>query len=67
MHSKEKRFFATEAGKLTLAFLVILLGAVVIRSGLHLMSTPVCAVGLGLIVLALLSSPVRIFVLKPKK
>ncbi|MSS19518.1 hypothetical protein [Pseudoramibacter porci] len=58
-------FFKTQAGHLTLAFIVIVIGACLIRAGLASGAKPLLDVGVAAVVVALCAVPFRTFVIKP--
>lgn len=64
---EKKSFFKTKEGGLTLAFFVIMIAFFVIIAGLNMASDVVCAVGFALIIAAMLYSPIKVYILKPKK
>lgn len=60
-------FFRTQAGGLTIAFIVIMIAFAVIMAGLAAASDVLCAVGFVLIVAAMLYSPFKVYILDRKK
>lgn len=64
---EKKKFFQTKEGGLTAAFLVIMLAFVFVMAGLALENDTVCFLGFAGIVLAVLYSPFRVYVLDRRK
>ncbi len=64
---EEKRFFKTKEGGLTIAFIVIMIAFVIIMMGLNSASNSLCMIGFLLIVVAMLYSPVKVYILDPMK
>lgn len=64
---EKKSFFKTKEGGLTIAFIVIMVAFVVILAGLGAANDMICTVGFVIMVAAMLYSPVKTFILKPKK
>ena len=62
-----QKFFKTKAGGLTLAFLVIMAGFVLVLLGLGADKAPCYAAGFWIMVAAMLYSPVRSYLLDKKK
>ena len=60
---EQKGFFQTKAGGLTIAFLVIMIAFAMIMAGLYTGISVLCTVGFALIVVAMLYSPVKVYVL----
>jgi membrane-bound ClpP family serine protease len=60
---ENKSFFHTKAGGLTIAFLVIMVAFVIIMGGLYTENNVVCLTGFVLIVLGMLYSPVKVYIL----
>lgn len=60
-------FFKTKAGGLTIAFAVIMVAFVMIMSGLGSGNDILCTIGFGLIIVAMLYSPVKVHILDRKK
>ena len=58
-------FFKTEAGHLTLAFIVIVIGAIIIRAGLASGAVALLGVGAAAVLVALCAVPFRTYVIKP--
>ena len=58
-------FFKTEAGHLTLAFIVIVIGACIIRAGLASGASALLGVGAAAVLVALCAVPFRTYVIKP--
>lgn len=63
---EKQSFFKTKEGGLTLAFFVIMIAFFIILAGLKMASDVVCTVGFVIMVAAMLYSPVKVFILKPK-
>lgn len=64
---EKKNFFKTKEGGLTIAFIVIMAAFVIIIAGLNAVNDTVCLVGFVIMVAAMLYSPIKTFILKPKK
>ena len=64
---EEKSFFKTKEGGLTIAFIVILVAFVLIMIGLGSSGDGLCKVGFLLIVVAMLYSPVKVYILDRMK
>ena len=64
---EEKSFFKTKEGGLTIAFIVIMVAFVLIMVGLGSSGDSLCMVGLLLIVVAMLDSPVKVYILDHMK
>ena len=64
---EKKSFFKTKDGGLTIAFIVIMIAFVIIMAGLNTVNDTVCLAGFIIMVAAMLYSPVKTFILKPKK
>lgn len=64
---EKKSFFKTKEGGLTIAFLVIMAAFVMIMAGLNMVNDTLCLAGFVIMVAAMLYSPVKTFILKPKK
>lgn len=60
-------FFKTKAGRLTIAFLVIMIGFFAILAGLGTGNDTICLIGFVLMIAAMLYSPVNVYLLKPGK
>lgn len=67
MNMEKKSFFRTKEGGLTLAFIVIMIAFFVILAGLGAGNDAVCLAGFIIMVAAMLYSPVKTFILNPKK
>lgn len=59
-------FFKTKAGRLTIAFVIVMLAFAVIVAGLSRSADALCILGLFMVVAALLYSPVEVHILKKK-
>ena len=64
---EKKNFFQTKEGGLTSAFVVIMAAFFIILAGLGSGNDTICLVGFLIMVAAMLYSPVRTFIIKPKK
>jgi hypothetical protein len=64
---EEKSFFKTKEGGLTIAFLVIMAAFVIIMIGLNSAGNMLCMIGFLLIMVAMLYSPVKVYILDRKK
>lgn len=64
---EEKKFFKTKEGGLTIAFIVIMIAFVIIMVGLNSALNSLCMIGFLLIVVAMLYSPVKVYILDPIK
>lgn len=64
---ENKGFWGTKAGRLTMAFIVIMAAFIVIMAGIAVSSDVLCAVGFVVIVAAMLYSPIEVYILKRKK
>ena len=64
---EKKNFFKTKEGGLTIAFVVIMIAFFIILAGLNTLNDTVCLAGFVLMVGAMLYSPIKTFILKPKK
>ena len=60
---EQKGFFQTKAGGLTIAFIVIMIAFAMIMAGLYTGISVLCTVGFALIVVAMLYSPVKVYIL----
>ena len=60
---EEKSFFKTKEGGLTIAFIVIMVAFVLIMVGLQSSGNSLCMIGFLLIVVAMLYSPVKVYIL----
>lgn len=63
---EKKGFWGTKAGRLTLAFLIIMAAFVVIMIGISAGSDVLCAIGFLVIAAAMLWSPIEVYILKKK-
>lgn len=61
-----KGFFETKAGRLTIAFIVIMIAFCVIMAGISSGSDALCSVGFFVIVAAMLFCPIQTYILKWK-
>lgn len=64
---EKKSFFKTKEGGLTIAFIVIMAAFFIILAGLGTVNDTLCLIGFIIMVAAMLYSPVKTFILKPKK
>lgn len=64
---ENKSFFKTKEGRLTIAFLVIMIGFLTILAGLQMVNNTICLIGFVLMIAAMLYSPVNVYLLKPGK
>ena len=64
---EKQSFFKTKAGGLTLAFIVIMIAFAVIMAGLGMSSDVLCMIGFITIVVAMLYSPVKVYIIDRKK
>ena len=64
---EEKSFFKTKAGGLTIAFIVIMVAFVLIMIGLGSAGDSLCMIRFLLIVVAMLYSPVKVYILDRMK
>lgn len=64
---KDKGFWGSKPGHLTMAFIVIMAAFVLIMAGIAAGSDVLCAAGFVVIVVAMLWSPIEVYVLKRKK
>lgn len=64
---EKKNFFKTKEGGLTIAFVVIMIAFFIILAGLSTRNDTVCLAGFVIMVGAMLYSPIKTFILKPKK
>ena len=65
---EQKGFFQTKAGGLTIAFIVIMIAFAMIMAGLYTGISVLCTVGFALIVVAMLYSPVKVYLIdRPNK
>lgn len=63
----ENSFFKTKAGKMTLAFIVIMLAFTCIMLGISSASNGLIYIGFALMVGAMVYSPIDVFILNRKK
>lgn len=64
---EKQSFWKTKAGGLTLAFIVIMIAFAVIMAGLGMSNDVLCMIGFIMIVVAMLYSPIKVYVLDRKK
>ncbi len=64
---EKKSFFQTKEGGLTIAYIVIMAAFFIILAGLGSGNDTICLVGFVIMVAAMLYSPVKTFIIKPKK
>ena len=64
---EKQSFWKTKAGGLTLAFIVIMIAFAVIMAGLGMSNDVLCMIGFIMIVVAMLYSPVKVYILDRKK
>ena len=64
---EQKGFFQTKAGGLTIAFIVIMVAFAMITAGLYTGTSVLCTIGFVLIVVAMLYSPVEVYILSKLK
>ena len=64
---EKQSFFKTKAGGLTLAFIVIMIAFAVIMAGLGMSNEMLWTIGFIMIVVAMLYSPVKVFIIDRKK
>ena len=64
---EQKGFFQTKAGGLTIAFIVIMVAFAMIMAGLCTGTSVLCTIGFVLIVVAMLYSPVEVYILSKLK
>ena len=64
---EKKSFFKTKEGGLTIAFIVIMAAFFIILAGLGSANDNICLAGFVIMVGAMLYSPVKTFIIKPKK
>ena len=64
---EQKGFFQTKAGGLTIAFIVIMIAFAMIMAGLYTGTSILCTIGFVLIVVAMLYSPVEVYILSKLK
>lgn len=63
----KNNFFKTKEGGLTLAFIIIMIAFAIVMMGLNMASDVVCAIGFVLIVVAMLYSPIKVYVFDRRK
>lgn len=63
----KKSFFHTKEGGLTIAFIVIMIAFFIIQNGLKMEGDAVSIAGLFLVLVAMLYSPVKVFIIDRKK
>lgn len=63
----ESSFFKTKAGKMTLAFIVTMLAFALIMLGIYQVNNVFIHIGFVLMLVAMLYSPVDVFILNRKK
>lgn len=59
---EKKGFFQTKEGGLTIAFMAIIIAFAIIMAGLKTANDTVCLIGFGIIVIAMLYSPFKVYV-----
>ena len=64
---EQKGFFQTKAGGLTIAFIVIMVAFAMIMEGLYNGTSDLWTIGVDLIVVAMLYSPVEVYILSKLK
>ena len=64
---EQKGFFQTKAGGLTIAFIVIMVAFAMIMAGFYTGTSILCTIGFVLIVVAMLYSPVEVYILSKLK
>lgn len=64
---KNQSFFKTKAGGLTIVFLIMMLAFGIIMAGLGTSNDVLCTVGFLMIIVAMLYSPVKVFIIERKK
>lgn len=64
---EKQSFWKTKAGGLTLAFIVIMIAFAVIMAGLGMSNDVLCMIGFIMIVVAMMYSPVKVYILDRKK
>ncbi|MDD6611392.1 MAG: hypothetical protein PUE91_04240 [Clostridiales bacterium] len=60
---EQKGFFQTKAGGLTIAFIVIMIAFAMIMVGLYTGTSVLCTIGFVAIVVSMLYSPVKVYIL----
>lgn len=64
---KQRSFFQTKAGKLTIEFLMIIAAFILIMTGLYIQNTFLSGIGFAAIGAAMLYSPIMVCVLNCRK
>lgn len=64
---EKKSFFKTKEGGLTVAFIIIMAAFFIILTGLNAGNDTVCLAGFIIMVAAMMYSPIKTYILKPKK
>lgn len=64
---EKQSFWETKAGGLTLAFIIIMIAFVIIMAGLGMSNDVLCMIGFIMIVVAMLYSPVKVYIIDRKK
>lgn len=64
---EKNSFFKTKAGGLTIAFIVIMAAFAIIMAGLKMSGDGLCVVGFVMIILAMLYSPFKVYILDRRK
>lgn len=64
---EKQSFWKTKAGGLTLAFIIIMIAFVIIMAGLGMSNDVLCMIGFIMIVVAMLYSPVKVYIIDRKK
>lgn len=64
---EKQSFWKTKAGGLTLAFIIIMIASVIIMAGLGMSNDVLCMIGFIMIVVAMLYSPVKVYIIDRKK
>ncbi len=64
---EKKSFFSTKEGGLTIAFIVIMVAFFIVLAGLGNANDVVCLAGFAIMVAAMLYSPIKTFIIKPKR
>ena len=60
---EQKSFFKTKAGGLAIAFIAIMIAFFIILAGLNTASNTLCTVGFAIIVISMLYSPFKVYIL----
>ncbi|MCH4071747.1 hypothetical protein [Pseudoramibacter sp.] len=63
---EKQPFFKTDAGFLTLAFIAIVIGTLIVRGGMAAASTAVQGFGVAVVLVALCAVPLKTYVFKRK-